>query len=131
MAIKTPQTPQSAVANAATAQATFPPTTAPSNAVLLLTAGDGGGRLTRLQGCPQETTTANHLQLYRSNDNGTTKYYVNGVTLTATVSATAAATPADFGYSEDNGLVMKAGEKLYVAVGVAKSVNFVAEWGDY
>ena len=129
--IITPQTPKSAVVNAATAQATFPPTTTPSNTVLLLTAGGNGGRLTKLQACPQETTTANNVQLYRSANAGTTKFYASGVTLTATVSATAAGAPADFGYSDDNPLVMAAGEALYVAVGVAKSVNFVAEWADY
>lgn len=129
--IITPQTPKSAVVNAATAQATFPPTTTPSNTVLLLTAGANGGRLTRLQACPQETTTANNLQLYRSLNAGTAKFYANGVTLTATVSATAAGTPADFGYSDDNPLILSAAEQLYVAVGVAKSVNFIAEWADY
>jgi len=129
--IITPQTPKSAVVNTATAQATFPPTTTPSNTVLLLTAGANGGRLTRLQACPQETATANNVQLYRSSNAGTTKFYANGVTLTATVSATAAGTPADFGYSDDNPLILAANEALYVAVGIAKSVNFIAEWADY
>jgi len=129
--IVTPQTPKSAVASAAIAQATFPPTTTPANTVLLVTAGANGGRLTRLQGCPQETTTANNLQLYRSLDSGTSKHYVNGVALTATVGATAPGGVADFGYSDDNPLILNANERLYVAVGIAKSVTFVAEWADY
>lgn len=129
--IVTPQAPKSAVVNAATAQATFPPTTSPSNTVALLTAGVNGARLTRLVACPQETTTANHVQLYRSANAGTTKFYAAGATLTATVSATAAGAAADFGYSDDNPLILAASEALYVAVGVAKSVNFVAEWADY
>lgn len=130
--IITPQTPKSVVVNAATAQATFPPTTTPSNTVALLTAGSNGARLTKLQACPQETTTANNCQLYRAMSGApTVKFYANGVTLTATVSATAAGTPADFGYSDSNPLILGAGELLFVAVGVAKSVNFVAEWADY
>lgn len=129
--IITPQTPKSALANAATAQATFPPTTAPSNTVLLVTFGANGGRLTRLEGCPQETTTANNLQMYRSIDGGTTKYLAKELTLTSTVSATAAAANGDFGFSDDNPLIGQANERIYVAVGVAKSVNFVAEWADY
>jgi hypothetical protein len=129
--IITPQTPKSAVVNTAAAQATFPPTTTPTNTVALLTAGANGARLVRLQACPQETTTANNCQLYRSANGGTNKLYANGVTLTATVGATAAGALADFGYSDDNPLFLAANEQLFVAVGVAKSVNFVAEWADY
>lgn len=130
--IITPQTPKSASVNAATAQATFPPTTTPSNTVLLVTAGASGGRLTRLEGCPQETTTANNLQAYRDNGTaGVSKFLFKQVTLTSTVSATAAAANGDFGFSEDNAMTLAAGERIYVAVGVAKSVNFIAEWADF
>lgn len=127
----TPQTVKTAYANSATAQTSYPPTSTPSNTVLLLTASGSGGRLTRLQACPQETTTANHVQLYRSNDAGATKSLAAGVVLTATVSTTSASTPADFGYSDSNPLLLGANERLYVAVGVAKSVNFIAEWAEY
>lgn len=130
--IITPQTPKTATASAATAQATFPPTTTPSNTVLLITAGANGGRVTRLEGCPQETTTANNLQAYRDNGTaGVSKFMFKQVTLTSTVSATAAASNGDFGYSDANPLILAANERVYVAVGVAKTVNFVAEWADY
>lgn len=130
--IVTPQAPKSAMANAATAQATFPPTTSPSNTVLLVTAGTNGGRLTRLEGCPQETTTANNLQAYRDNGTaGVSKYLFKQVTLTSTVSASAAASNGDFGYSDTNPLILQPNERIYIAVGVAKSVNFTAEWADY
>lgn len=130
--IITPQTPKTNTVNAATAQATFPPTTSPSNTVLLVTAGANGARLTRLEGCPQETTTANNLQLYRdAGTAGVSKFMFKQSTLTSTVSATAAATNADFGYSETSPLILQANERIYVAVGIAKSVNFVADWADY
>lgn len=130
--IVTPQTPKTSTVNAATAQATFPPTTSPSNTVLAATAGANGGRVVRVEGCPQETTTANNLQLYRDNGTaGVSKYLVRQVTLTSTVSASAAASNGDFGFSETSPLLLQANERLYVAVGVAKSVNFVVDWADY
>jgi hypothetical protein len=125
-----PQTAKTAFVNSATANTDFD--TAPANAVLLLTAGARGGRLVRLQAVPCETVTASHCQLYRSADGGTTKYLAAGVLMgAATINGTNAATPTDFGYSEDNPLIMSANEKLYVAPGIAKSTNFIAEWGDF
>ena len=130
--IITPQTPKSAQANTAAAQATFPPTTAPSNTVLLVTAGANGARVTRIRATPQTTITAAHVQLYRSQDAGTTKYFVQGVTMAAaTVNTTTAAIPVDFGYSDDNPLIMLAAERLYVANSLATSTNYDADWSDY
>src|SRR5882757_9633299 len=118
--IITPQTPKSASAHTATAQVTFPPTTSPGNTVLLVTFGANGGRLTRLEGCPQETTTANNLQAYRDNGTGgVSKFMFRQVTLTSTVSATAAAANGDFGYSDSNPFIGAPNERIYVAVGVA------------
>lgn len=130
--IVTPQTPKSAVVNAATAQSTFPPTTAPGNTVLLVTAGTNGGRLTRLTATPQETVTANNVQVYRSIDGGTTKYFVASITGGSdTVSATDGPITLDFGYSDNNPLILQANERIYVATGISKSYNFLAEWSDY
>lgn len=127
-----PQTPKSAAANIATAQATFPPTTTPSNTVLVVTAGTNGGRLTRLIAVPQESVTANNVQAYRSTNSGTSKWFFASVTGGSdTVSATDGPTVLDFGYSEDNPLILAGGEQIYCATGIAKSYNFIAEWADY
>jgi hypothetical protein len=48
-----------------------------------------------------------------------------------TVDATHAATPADFGYSDDFPLMLAPNENVYMAEGLTKSVAGSAEWGDY
>jgi hypothetical protein len=128
--IITPQTPKSYLAALTTANTTF--TSSPTNAVLLATAGPAGGRLTRLWAIPCETVSANHIQLYRSLDGGTTKRLAGAILMPATtVDATHAATPADFGFSDDNPLVLSAGEQIYMAEGLTKSVTVLAEGADY
>ena len=131
--IVTPQTPQSAYVIYGTAQTTFPPTTSPTNTQLLVTAGPNGGRLTRLYAMPQETTGATGLvQYYRSNDAGTTKYWAGAAAVTNdTVSTTDPPITIDFGFSDDNPLILKANERIYVAPSIAKNFVFVAEWADY
>lgn len=128
--IITPQTAKSAVAAVTTANTNF--TTTPANAVLLVTAGPDGGRLTRLQAIPQETVTASFMQAYRSKDGGTTKYLAAAATGGSdTVSATDGPIPIDFGFSEANPMTLEALERIYVATGITKNYIFVAEWGDY
>lgn len=130
--IVTPQTPKTNQANTAAAQTTFPPTTSPSNTVLLVTAGAAGSRLTRLTATPQATITANHVQLYRSPDSGTTKYFVKGVLMAAaTVDTTHQADATDFGFSDDNPMFLAANERLYMASSLSTSVNYSAEWADF
>jgi hypothetical protein len=132
--IITPQTPRSAAVVVSTAQTNFPPTTTPSNTVLLVTAGPNGGRLTRLTALPHETTGgAGVMQAFR--DVGTTganKFlFATAVCATDTVSATDPPVGLDFGYSDDNPLLLQASERIYVATGIAKTVCFTAEWADY
>lgn len=131
--IITPQTPQTAYVIYGTAQATYPPTTNPTNVSLLLTAGASGGRLTRLTALPQESSGAvGVLQVFRSNDGGTTKFWTKAVAVTNdTVSSTDAPIELDFGFSDENAMTLKANEKIYVAPSIAKNFCFVAEWGDY
>src|SRR3569833_3372896 len=102
--IVTPQTPKSAaVTQAFTANTTY--TTTPTNAVLLVTAGANGGRLTKLRAWPTATVTATQLQEFRSLDAGTTKH-LSKAALAAPSGFTMAQTPlppvADFGYSDGN-----------------------------
>lgn len=128
--IITPQTPKSAMVGVTTANTTF--TTSPSNTALLVTAGANGARVTKLQAIPLETVTANFLQVYRSTDSGTTKYLAACATGGSdTVSGTDGPTVVDFGLSEDNPMILQANERLYVATGITKGYNFVAEYADY
>jgi hypothetical protein len=128
--IITPQAPKSGFAALSTANTTF--STTPANTVLLVTAGANGGRLTRLEFIPLETVTANALQWYRSVDGGTTKYLAGMATGGSdTVSGTDGSTTVSAGYSDDNPLVLQAGERIYVATGISKGYHVVAEWADY
>lgn len=131
--IVTPQTPKSAYKIYATAQATYPPTTNPTNTVLLLTAGVAGARLTRLYAMPQESTAAAFIvQYFRSLDTGTTKFWAGSVLGTNdTVSSTDVPIPLDFGFSDSNPMILSAGEQIYVAPSIAKNFIFVAEYADY
>lgn len=128
--IVTPQTPKSAMIGVATANTTF--TTSPTNTALLLTAGVNGARVTRIVAVPLETVTANFLQVYRSTDSGTTKYLAACATGGSdTVSGTDGPSVIDFGFSEDAPMILQANERLYVATGISKSYNFVADYADY
>lgn len=125
-----PQTLKSNAVGVATANTTF--TTSPTNTGLLITAGLDGARVTRIIAIPLENVTANNLQLYREKAASSSKFmFANQTGGTDTVSGTDGATVIDFGYSDTNPLMLEAGEKVYVATGIAKSYNFVAEWGDY
>jgi hypothetical protein len=129
--IITPQTPKSGIANVTTANTTY--TTSPTNTQLLVTAGANGARLTKLQAIPVATvTTANQLQVFRSADAGTTKRFAESALMaTYTMAQNTEAPTTDFGYSEDNPMILAANETIYVAVGQSQSVNFIAEWSDY
>lgn len=128
--IMTPQTPQSGSCALTTANTTF--STAPTNTVLLVTAGANGGRLTRLEFVPLENVTANALQWYRSTDAGTTKYLAGMATGGSdTVSGTDGSTTVSAGYSDDNPMQLKANERVYVATGITKGYHVNAEWADY
>ncbi len=129
--IITPQTPQAGNAACATANTTYG--TSPTNTVLLATAGANGGRVTRISATPLETTGgAIQLQLFRSRNAGTTKHFFeSAVTGAYTMAQTTEAPTYDFGFSDDNPLILAAGEQIYAAVGVSKLITFNAEWADY
>ena len=128
--IVTPQTPKSGVVNAATQNTNY---TSPTNTQLLVTAGLNGARLTKLQAIPVTSqTTANQLQVFRSSDGGATKRLADSALMaTYAMAQTTEAPTTDFGYSDDNPMLLQAGETVYVAVGQSQSVNFIAEWADY
>lgn len=106
----------------------------PSNAVLLVTAGANGARITGLKSIARATISAMAAHLFLSLDGGTTKRLIRGATLPAdTVSTTDAPSPYDWGLSEDNPLILAAGALLYVGQGVTLSAGIVhhAEGADY
>ena len=92
-----------------------------------------GVRITRLTALARATNTATELQLYVSNDGGTTKRLIRSVLMAAyTVAQTTGQTATDFGYSDSSPLILSASETLYVAIGVTNTgIVFRAEGFGY
>jgi hypothetical protein len=92
-----------------------------------------GARITRLTALARATNTATELQLYVSNDGGTTKRLIRSVLMAAyTVAQTTGQTATDFGYSDSSPLILNASETLYVAIGVTNTgIVFRAEGFGY
>lgn len=129
--IITPQTPRSSTGVCTTANSTY--TDTPTNAVAIFTAGAAGSRVTRITALARATPTATELQLFRSLDAGTTKRFFKSALMGAyTVAQTTANVGTDFGYSDDNPLILAANEIIYAAIGVTNTgVVFSAEGSDY
>lgn len=127
------QTPQTASA-VCTAVATVT-TDAPTNTVLLFTAGVNGAILTRLWAIPRATVTASSLVIWISSDTGTTKRIKDSIVMPAqTVATTTAITYSQFtNYTETTPLRLKAGDQIYVGsqVALASGIVFTAEFTDY
>ena len=64
--IITPQAPKAAANVATTANSTY--TSAPTNTVVIFTAGANGARVTRISAIARATVTATELQLFRDTD---------------------------------------------------------------
>jgi len=92
-----------------------------------------GARINRLTALARATNTATELQLYVSNDGGTTKRFIRSVLMAAyTVAQTTGQTATDFGYSDSSPLILNASETLYVAIGVTNTgIVFRAEGFGY
>jgi hypothetical protein len=130
--IITPQTPLSRTAVATAAEVAF---SAPTTAQDLLLPADNvsGARISKLYAIPRAATGAViNCQLYKKV--GTTYTLLDSVlTANVTPSATVANPKYDFGLSDDNPMVLFAGEGLAVAIGsaVANGVVFRCEGGLY
>lgn len=128
------QTPKTATAVATGAAGTITGD-APTNTVLLCTAGVNGAILTRLWAIPRATVTASSLIIWISNDSGTTKRMKDSALMGAqTISTTAAITLTQFtNYSETTPLRLAAGDQVYVGsqVALASGIVFSAEYTDY
>ena len=128
--IVTPQGPKSGGAVCTAANTNY---SAPTNILVIATAGANGARLTRASAIPLETVADTQLQLFRDGDgSGTTKRFFRSSRMAAyTMAQTTEAPATDFGYSDDNPLILAAGEKLYAAIGATKQIAFTTEWADY
>lgn len=108
---------------------------APTNSVLLLTAGAEGAIVTRITAVPRATVTATALYIYTSNDSGTTQRLKDSALMSAYTLATTTAIPVtEFTrYSEQTPMRLAANERLYVAAGVALAggIVFSAEYTDF
>ncbi len=128
----TPQTPFSRTAVLTAAETTF---NNPTQVVDLLTAADNvnGARFTKLHAIPRAAIgTANNIQLYERN--GSTYTLIDSVLMsTVTPSASVANPKTDFGISDTNPLLVRAGYGLAVAMGqsVANGVVVKGEGGLY
>jgi len=131
--IITPQTLKSSQINLPSGATNSTYMTNPANSVLLLTAGVNGGRLTKLQAIPCATVTANQVQMFRDNGTaGASKFFADSALMAAyTMAQNTEAPTTDFGYSDDNPLILQPNERVYMAQGQSASINIVAEWADY
>jgi len=129
--IITPQAPRAATALCTTANSNY--TATPANTQVLVTAGANGGRVVRITAIPAETVADTQLQLFRDGDgSGTVKRFFRSARMSAyTMAQTTEAPITDFGYSDENPLILAPGEKLYAAAGATKNIAFNAEWADY
>jgi hypothetical protein len=132
--IITPQTPKSATVNLPSGATNSTYTVSPTNSVLLVTAGASGGRLTKLQAIPCATVaTADQVQAFRDNGTaGVSKFFFDSAAIaTYTMAQSTEAPTTDFGYSDDNPLILQPNERIYMAQGQSVSINVLAEWADY
>jgi len=92
-----------------------------------------GARITRLTALARATNTATELQLYVSNDGGTTKRLIRSILMAAyTVAQTTGQTAVDMGYSDSAPLILGPSDTLYVGIGVTNTgIVFRAEGFGY
>ena len=104
-------------------------TDAPTNTLLLYTAGAEGSLVTNITALPRATVTATALYLFSSVDSGTTMRLIDSVLMSAYTFALTTATPTTtFAVaSEDYPLRLKANERLYVSAGVSLASGIVVE----
>jgi len=108
---------------------------APTNTVLISTAGADGSLLTSVTALPRSDTTGTALYLFVSKDSGTTKRLVDSALMQAhTVAPTTAIPVTDFvNINETTPIRLEAGDELYVSSGVAlaSGIVFTAQTTDF
>ena len=138
-ALVTPQSPIGLTCVATTANTSY--LDAPTNAVEFLpgsgsaisVAAPRGMRLTKVSALARATPTATELQLFVSDSTGATKRFVKSVLMAAyTVAQTTAQVATDFGFSDAAPLILQAGERLWLCIGVTNTgIVGRAEGGAY
>ena len=127
-----PQTPKISTA-VVTAACVIGTADAPTNTVLLVTAGTEGAIVTNLSAMPFNTVPLSSLLLFLSNDGGVTKRLIDSEVMQAFGLTTNAVIPeTQFSrYSEQSPLRVGANDRLYVGSQVATNAVFKAEFTDY
>lgn len=138
-ALVTPQAPIGLTAVVTTANSTY--TDSPTNSVEFLPASGSaistvaprGMRLSKVTALARATNTATELQLFVSDSTGATKRFIASAVMPAyTVAQTTKQTAADFGFTDAAPLILQAGERLWLATGVANTgIVGRAEGGAY
>lgn len=127
------QTPKTATA-VATGAATVSDD-APTNTVLLVTAGADGCIVTSLVAVPRATVTASSLCLWLSKDGGTTKRLIDSELMSAYTMSTTTAIPETIfaNISESSPLRLEGTDRLYVGsqVALASGIVFTSEYTNF
>ncbi len=128
--IITPQTPKANTAEVTTGNTNYD---TPASLGTLITAGANGARVTRITAIPRESVADTQLQLYRDgNGSGTNKRFFESAKMaTYTLTSATEVPTTDFGYSDDNPLILAPGEVVYCGTALSKKITFNAEWADY
>lgn len=126
----TPQMPLTSSALCTAANTNY---VAPNQTQLLVAAQANGARITKVHAHTVASMTNTECQLYTSIDGGVTKRLLKSELMaTYTVAATTEQPPTDFGYNDNNPLLLGANEALYCAIGVAQTgIVFRAEGASY
>lgn len=127
-----PQAPYSAQCITSTANTTYSDT--PTNTVLFMDGGVNGLRITEVKSLARATVTATLLQMFASSDGGTTKRLIRTVLMAAdTLSTTDEFPPTDWGFDNDNPLIVAPNEEIYMgqSVTLASGIVHDARGGAY
>ena len=108
---------------------------APTNTVLLVTAGADGAILTNVRAMPRATVTASSLTLYISSDGGTTQRMIDSALMSAYTQATTTLTPVTSfsGITETTPIRLAAADRIYCQseVALAGGIVFTAQFTDF
>lgn len=129
--VVTPQATRSSSGVVTAANTTYNDT--PTNTVEIFAAGPDGARVSRISAISRASTGALELQLFRDHNGlGTTRRFFNSRTMPAVaVSTTQGQNPVDFGYSDNNPLILAPNEKLYAGISIAGAVIFQVEGANF
>lgn len=97
--------------------------------VLLYTAGGSGARFESLTAKAIVSTTPGMIRIFVSTDGGTTKTLIGELLVTPAITKSATVAAFIGTYRFPNGLVLQAGEKVYVTTEKSEAFNCYLEGG--